>query len=453
MKQYLRIFGLFLCILGLNSLFAQAPRFTLNKEKILEGEDFWLTIESQEQIQLPVFPDIPGAIKVKTISRPNEKGGLAFIQVYQAAQVGTLLVPSFRVNLEKKSVNSPPLSIKVKHKEQNLQSAYQATAFHPNLLLSLTPTACFVGEQIHIQAYLFVPTEERDNYVLESRALSRFQKQLHLNGFWVEENEVEVMTEKDTILNGKMGTIKLLFDAFEFPKAEKDLLIDNISLQVLHKYILPFGANSKDLNEKNSELRVNSLKLTPLKIKVNALPTTSLLNAQSVGDFTITSELSDRRPFTGDALTLKVNIEGAGNIAHLPKPILQMPPSFFSDEPSVRTTLHKSQELLSGNKQLIYEFYPTQAGDFDLGQIVLYYFSTTKKRYDSISIPLSSVHVRGEDKTQEVQMSNRELFYKAALNSTDKATIIPDFIVIALQVLLSIFTGILALGLWIKMKP
>lgn len=441
-----------MCIWGLTTLYAQAPRFTLNKEKVSEGEDFWLTIQAQEQMQLPVFPDISGAIKVKTLSRPNEKGGLTFIQVYQAVQVGTLLVPSFQVNLEKKTVNSPPMSIKVKHKEPNLQIAYQATAFHPDLLVSISPTTCFVGEQIHIQAYLFVPMEERDNYVLESRALSRFQKQLHLNGFWVEERDIDAMIEKDTILNGKKGTMKLLFDAFEFPNVEKELLLDNITLQVLHKYILPFGANSKDLNEKNTELRVNTLKLPPLNIKVTALPTTSLLNAQNVGDFTITSELSDRRPFTGDALTLKINIEGVGDIAHLPKPMLHMPPSFFSDEPIVRTTLHKSAEALSGNKQFIYEFYPTQAGDFDLGKVALYYFNSTKKTYDSISIPLSNVHVRGEDKTQEVPMSNRELFYKAALKTTDKATTVPHLLVIILQALLSLFTCMLVIGLWIKMK-
>lgn len=453
MKHYFYIFGLILCILGLNNLCAQSPRFLLSKEKVLEGENFWLTIESEKQMEMPVFPDISGAIKVKTLSRANEKGGVSFIQVYQAAQVGTLLVPSFRVNLEKQHVNSPPLRLKVKHKEQNSQTVYQATAFHPSLLLSLTPKVCFVGEQVHIQAYLFVPIEERDNYVLDSRALSKFQKQLQLNEFWVEEKDVDLIAEKDTILNGKMGIIKLLYDAFEFPKSAKKLQIDNISLQVLHKYILPYGTNSKDLNEKNSELRLTSLKLAPFEINVKPLPTTSLLNAQTVGEFTITSELSDKRPFTGDALTLKINIAGTGNIGHLPKPILPIPPSFFNDEPSVRINLHKTDSLLSGNKQFVYEFYPTQAGDFDLGQVVLYYFSTSKKRYDSIQIPLPNVHVRGEDKTQDVQMSNRELFYKTALNTNNQATTSPNFLVITLQVLLSILTGILAFSIWTKMKP
>lgn len=412
--------------------YGQAVRFKLDKEKLLEGEEFALTVESRQSVNPPAFPDVEGAVKLKLFNQSGEEGS-RYIQLYQTVRSGKITIQPFKVANAEKTFSSPKFELRVKRKGHKAYFAYKPTPFSPQIHLVFSQKELYVGEQAHLLAYLLVPVAETNNFVLDKREVARFQAELLPRYFVKVRRDEDFFAEKDTLIGKMLYRCFVLEDAFIFGNYAGSYEF-KANLQLLHLYLTPYAANAKEINESNSELRKEPLASPTEKMTIKPLPENKPLSF-AVGEFQMRTQLSDDHPFTGDPLTLKINIEGSGNIEAVPPPMMDIPPQFYRQSPEVLSSVQLTRDKLTGVKHFYYEFYPTQAGDFEFGPIAFYFFNTAKHSFDSIVVPRQKIYVRGEENKEHTPVSECERFYESQTKSSSKATPLGRIFVLCVSVL------------------
>jgi hypothetical protein len=113
----------------------------------------------------------------------------------------------------------------------------------------------------------------------------------------------------------------------------------------------------------------------------------------AVGKFTMKAELDKKSLSTDDALTLKVNISGQGNVNLLNAPPLNIPPAFEKYDPAVTDNIEKNSNPLRGTRQFQYALMPLEKGDYELPPVEFSYFDPAAKAYKTLTSSPFSIHV------------------------------------------------------------
>ena len=132
-----------------------------------------------------------------------------------------------------------------------------------------------------------------------------------------------------------------------------------------------------------------------VKVTVKPLPTAgrpASFNG-AVGKFTMTAQLDKKELSTDDALTLKVNIAGQGNVNLLSAPPLNIPPAFEKYDPTVTDNIEKNSNPLSGSRQFQYALMPQEKGDYDLPPVEFSYFDPAAQAYKTLTSSSFAIHV------------------------------------------------------------
>ena len=394
--------------------------FDISKKEISLEENFFVSVRiKNKSLDKPIiFPEITGITKDQLFTRPlSTAGGNVYIQTYLPDNIGQVTIPSFEVWLSGKKYASPVFTLSIKKGISGKETKeYTATNFEPRLVLETTPNPAYLGAQLNTQIALYLPQSQESNFEIPVQALYEVQKQVRKEAFWTEEVPLSAPSEKDTLISGEKYVRFKLYQAFLFPLDTGKIAWENVFLRLKRKYVSDDAPNAKDMQSPRISFRWDTVKMQRHDLAIRPLPPTTLLNAHNVGDWTMTTEISDREAFTGDAITLKVAIQGTGNVALIPKPIINIPKSLIGDEPLISSLIQRDSTGISGTKYFIFEWLPTQAGHFELGPIVLYYFNSTTQTYDSLRSEIYRLHITGEDKSLQLVGSDREDFYENALH-------------------------------------
>jgi hypothetical protein len=137
---------------------------------------------------------------------------------------------------------------------------------------------------------------------------------------------------------------------------------------------------------------------TPVTIDVAPLPSGKPASyANAVGDFTMTSSISSTHVKTNEAVTIKVNISGNGNLKVVKNPSVTFPNDFDVYDPKVENNIRTTAAGVSGSKMIEYMAIPRYAGDFEIPEIQFAYFDTKSGTYKTLSSGPYSLHVeKGE---------------------------------------------------------
>lgn len=406
------------------ALMGQDIVYDLSKKEISLDESFFISVKIKNKtLDKPiVFPEIPGTTRNQLFTRPlSGAGGTAYIQTYLPDKVGQINIPSFALWANGKKYTSPIFNLIIHQSiSGKTEKNYMPTDFEPQLVLETSPSQAYIGEQIRTQIALYVPQSQEGNYEIPVQTIYELQKQARQATCWTEEVKVPNFSQKDTSIAGKKYIRHLLYHAYLFPLDTGKIAWESLFLRLKRKYVSDDAPNAKDVQSPRITFRWDTVRSQKHEIRVKALPPTELLNAHSVGDWVMTTEISDRESFTGDAITLKVAIQGAGNVALIPKPIINFPKELIGDEPLTTTIIQRDSIGISGTKYFIFEWLPTQAGHFELGPIVLYYFNANTQEYDSLRSEVYRLHITGEDKSSQLVGSDREDFYQNAFQKASE---------------------------------
>ena len=155
-----------------------------------------------------------------------------------------------------------------------------------------------------------------------------------------------------------------------------------------------FGGSYRDQRVK--------VKSKPLGIQINPLPTNGKpahFNG-AVGKFGMEVSTDKRSGKSGDAFTLKVRINGTGNLKLSEQPSIAFPPEFEVYDPQINEQIQTTEQGMTGSRTFEYLMIPRAGGNYTIGPIEYTYFDPTRKTYVDISseaIQLSIAKSAGEE--------------------------------------------------------
>lgn len=126
-----------------------------------------------------------------------------------------------------------------------------------------------------------------------------------------------------------------------------------------------------------------------------------------VGKFTMASSISGTDLKTNEAVTIKIDIKGAGNMKLLKTPAIDWPEGFEAYDPKVTNNFKTSASGVSGTKEIEYLAIPRASGDYIIPAVKYSYFDTQDNTYKTLTTPEYTLHItKGSgdaDNTQVVQ--------------------------------------------------
>ena len=104
-----------------------------------------------------------------------------------------------------------------------------------------------------------------------------------------------------------------------------------------------------------------------------------------VGRFSMTSDITGTEMKTNEAVTAKINIQGAGNMKLLKTPAIDWPEGFETYDPKVTNNFKTGTSGMSGSKSIEYLAIPRAAGKYTVPAVKFAYFDTQDKEYKTLT--------------------------------------------------------------------
>lgn len=173
-----------------------------------------------------------------------------------------------------------------------------------------------------------------------------------------------------------------------FPQQTGELVIDaarfDASVAQANQVIDPFDAF---FNGRNAYVEIKKSLFTPkLTINVNPLPQPKPENfSNGVGEFSLHSSINSTQLKTNDAITLKIEIAGTGNLKLISNPDVKFPEDFETYDPKVESSSQLTTGGLSGNMVIEYLAIPRNPGTYKIPSAKFGYFDINSKSYKTLS--------------------------------------------------------------------
>lgn len=126
--------------------------------------------------------------------------------------------------------------------------------------------------------------------------------------------------------------------------------------------------------------------VTPkIVLHVSPLPDKPEGFSGAVGSFSVTSSISGNEFKTNDAITMKVNVKGVGNMKLISTPNVNFPKDFEVYDPKVNDDFKITNGGLAGTRQFEYLAVPRVAGTYTIPPLNFIFFDVNANAYKTIS--------------------------------------------------------------------
>ncbi|RTL58377.1 MAG: protein BatD [Sphingobacteriales bacterium] len=242
------------------------------------------------------------------------------------------------------------------------------------------------------------------------RSVSRVTKRPSFNGFSVVEmTQPENMDFHPDQLNGKPIYSTILRKVQLFPLQSGQLTLEPVEIASQVRFLKagdkPKNNNSIDdlfndffddemLNGETEEHNL-TLQSKPLTITVKPLPEAGKpVNFNgAVGKFTIQTALNNNNVTANENGTLKVLVEGKGNLSMINTPVINWPRGIEGFEATARENIDNSTIPISGTKTFDYPFTVTEKGKYEIPAVSLSYFNPETEKYETVNSAIVSFAV------------------------------------------------------------
>ena len=155
----------------------------------------------------------------------------------------------------------------------------------------------------------------------------------------------------------------------------------------------PFGAFFRPFSSTFDEEDVTAPGVT---IDVSPLPDGAPPSfSGAVGQFGLATSVEPRRVTAGDPVEFAMTLTGTGNLATLPAPPLDVPPSVDLYDPSEELDLDRKADPLRGRKTFRYTLVPQAGGTLDLPPAVWSYYDPSDGQYKTLRSGAIEIEVDG----------------------------------------------------------
>ncbi|HEX7585143.1 MAG TPA: BatD family protein, partial [Prolixibacteraceae bacterium] len=136
----------------------------------------------------------------------------------------------------------------------------------------------------------------------------------------------------------------------------------------------------------------------PVIINVKDLPNQPANYSGAVGNFSFSGSIDKTNVKSNEAVTLKLNISGSGNLTLINPPKIELPTDFESYEPKTTDKTTTSDKGLSGSIAFEYLFIPRYAGNFTIPPVQFVFFNPSSHQFETRSTEAFNIKVvKGKD--------------------------------------------------------
>ena len=335
--------------------------------------------------------------------RTSQSSSIIYTYVLMAESVGNFTIGSASVQADGKTVKSSPTRIRVLSGgaggssggnyggggNGNAGAGRQSSASEPSssstnisakdLFMTATASRTTVREQEAIlltyKIYTLVDLRELDG------------KLPTLDGFQIQ--EIPLPRTKEFSIeqyNGRNYRSVVWSQYLLFPQKSGKLTIPAITYEGV---VLTRNRNLDPIeaffNGQSGYTEVKRKIATPtLTINVSPLPNKPEGFSGAVGKFSVSSSISTKEVDANEAVTLKISVQGSGNMKLISTPEVQFPKDFETYDAKVNDNFQLTRSGLSGTKDFEYLFVPRHPGTYEIPAAEFIYFDIESRSYKTL---------------------------------------------------------------------
>ena len=218
----------------------------------------------------------------------------------------------------------------------------------------------------------------------------------------LEQGEIQTNLEH---YNGRNYNTAVIYQTLLYPQRAGEVKIEPASFEAVLR--VQNRANVRSLVEAfyGSYTHVTTTLNAPgTTIPVSSLPSgTPARFSSGVGQFSIQSSISSQDITTNDAVTIRLTIQGTGNMKLVKTPAVDWPEGFEVYDPKVQNNFKSTTAGVSGTKSIEYLAIARAAGDYTIPPISFSYYDTQADEYRVLQTPEYTVHVARDAADQSQQ--------------------------------------------------
>lgn len=370
------------------------------------GDQFRLTFtlnQRGENLQLPdlgmfdvlMGPSTSQATSIQMINgKTTQSQTFSYTYILRAKEEGTFNIRPGSITVDGKVIQSNPLTIQVVTGQPS-QSQSQSQGAAPDgaqpdgsapsgnisrndlfIRLELSKRSAYKGEQIIATVKLYanpnLPLAGFDEVNLPT-----------YEGFYTQDIDIpQQITFNREVYNDRIYQVGVLKKTVLFPQQTGTITIRPFSMTTLVQQRVRQRSFFDDFFSGVQTVRA---KLTADAVSVNVrdLPAAPASFYGGVGNFNVTSDISAEEATTNDAITLKVNISGTGNLRLIQTPKLELPADFDLYDPQSTDNARVSDGGMTGSRTIEYLFQPRTAGEYTIPPIAFTFFNPANGQYET----------------------------------------------------------------------
>ncbi len=394
---------------------AENTRFVMSAPNAIEmGKQFRLSFSLNERgsnLKLPpgltanfdvlMGPSTGQSTSIRIINgRTTQEVNYSFTYILRAKKVGEFEVRPASIEVGGKVFESNSIKIKVVKSQsqpvpqgsssngQTQRSSQDIDLGKENLFVrvALSKRNVYKGEQIIATVKLYVdpniPIAGFDEVNLPT-----------YEGFYTQDIEIPQQIKfSREVYNDKIYQVGVLKKTILFPQQNGKITIEPFSMALLVQQQVKPRSFFDDFfsNYRTVKARMTS---SAVSVNVKDLPPAPANFLSGVGNFNISSTISNENVTTNDAVTLTVKISGTGNIRLIKSPELTLPSDFEVYDPRSTDKVRSTDNGATGTKTIEYLFQPRFEGDYTIPAIRFAYFNPATGGYKTISTREYNLHV------------------------------------------------------------
>jgi len=396
-------------------------QFTMEgPEVVAAGEQFRLSFtlnENGSDLQLPdlsnfdvlMGPSTSQSSSIQIINgKTTQTSSFSYIFILRAKKEGKFTIRPASIKVGGKTYESNSLNIQIV-KGQPQQAAGQSapqgnqqkqdetpsgTISKDNLFvhISVDKTNVSKGEQILATVKL---------YISQNVPLNGFDevKLPTYEGFWTKEINVPTQVSfTREVYNGKIYQVGILKKTILFPQQLGAIRINPFEITCLVRERVRKQQGFFDDFFDNYRVVKAKVVSDPVIINVKDLPNQPANYSGAVGNFSFSGSIDKTNVKSNEAVTLKLNISGSGNLTLINPPKIELPTDFEAYEPKTTDKTTANDNGLNGSIAFEYLFITRYAGNYTIPAVQFVFFNPSSRQFETRSTEAFNIKVtKGKD--------------------------------------------------------
>ncbi|ACT95266.1 hypothetical protein Dfer_4063 [Dyadobacter fermentans DSM 18053] len=410
MKLY-ALLNIFLCFSGI--ALAQSPEnpatIEYGSKNLTLDQPFLISVvlrdvETRPSVIFPEIKDLEKRSKSATSSVSTVDGRKVVIQTitqeYYARKAGNYLIPEFTLTVNNQRLRSEETMVVFaktgEADESALADDVAVTEVDDNsqsVFLSVQTDKKQVyirqGFAVRISLYIAENAPVQMEFYRFNEQLQAILKAVRPVNCWEENIGVEELIRRKVTIRGRKYAEYNMYQARLFPITTEDIVLPSVKLDML----VTESGGAVNVEKK----LVKGFYSRPVTVVVRQLPDHPLRDQVAVGQYSLKERLSSDLVYPGESVRYMFKVEGVGNIAAIPAPVIQASSSFDIYPPERSQVIRRSYQNVVGEMTFDYFVVPRKDGEFPLSRYFHWiYFDVEKQKYDTLT-SAASLEVRGDD--------------------------------------------------------